>query len=363
MAAIKIENLSKRFDGTAAAAVHDLSLDIAGNRFVTLLGPSGCGKTTTLRLIAGYLRPDAGTIHVDGALVSSADAVVPPERRAMGMVFQNYAVWPHKTVFENVAFGLQIRRLGAGEVRARVGKMLELVGLAGFEKRLPSELSGGQQQRVALARSLVVEPRILLLDEPLSNLDAKLRERMRAELKQIQRRTGITFVYVTHDQAEALALSDEIAVIDQGRLQQFGAPREIYARPANRTVADFMGQVSFVPARVAAVARGKGQAILEGGGTLALALPPGIAAGDAVDIAVRPENVRITPRGSAGSAALTGKIVEHTYLGNANAYVVMTVGGARLQVQTHPAQLLAVGEVVAMELDPDQCTVFGRAPG
>jgi iron(III) transport system ATP-binding protein len=359
MAAIKIEGLSKRFAGTASAAVRDLSLDIADNRFVTLLGPSGCGKTTTLRLIAGYLKPDAGMIRVDGAVLSSPESVVPPERRQMGMVFQNYAVWPHKTVFENVAFGLQIRRLGAAEVKARVAKMLELVGLAGFETRLPSELSGGQQQRVALARSLVVEPSILLLDEPLSNLDAKLRERMRTELKQIQRRTGITFVYVTHDQAEALALSDEIAVIDGGRLQQYGAPREVYARPANRVVADFMGQVSFLPARVTAVAGGRGEVALDGGGKLALDLPPGIAAGQAVEIAVRPENVRIAP---AGAGLLAGNVVEHTYLGNASEYVV-AAGAARLRVQTHPSQLFAVGAAVALEFDPQHCSVFSRAEG
>jgi len=359
MAAITIENLSKRFAGTAAAAVHDLSLAIADNRFVTLLGPSGCGKTTTLRLIAGYLTPDAGTIRVDGVVLSSPEAVAPPERRAMGMVFQNYAVWPHKTVFENVAFGLQIRRLAAGEVRKRVASMLELVGLAGFERRLPNELSGGQQQRVALARSLVVEPSILLLDEPLSNLDAKLRERMRAELKQLQRRTGITFVYVTHDQAEALALSDEIAVIDGGRLQQYGAPREIYARPANRIVADFMGQVSFLPGRVAEASDGEGEIVLEGGGTLALALPPGLSVGAAVEVAVRPENVRIAPAGRAAGGMLAGTVADLTYLGNANEYVVAT-GETRLRVQTHPSQLLAVGEAVAIEFDPNQCTVFSR---
>jgi iron(III) transport system ATP-binding protein len=287
--------------------------------------------------------------------------VVPPERRQMGMVFQNYAVWPHKTVFENVAFGLQIRRLAAGEVRARVAKMLELVGLGGFERRLPSALSGGQQQRVALARSLVVEPSILLLDEPLSNLDAKLRERMRVELKQIQRRTGITFVYVTHDQAEALALSDDIAVIDGGRLQQFGPPREVYARPANRIVADFMGQVSFLPARVASAAAGEGEVTLDGGGTLALALPPGVAAGDAVEIAVRPENVRIAPAGRSAGGMLAGTVVEHTYLGNTNEYVVAAASGARLRVQTHPGQLLAVGEAVAIEFDAGHCTVFPKA--
>ena len=242
MAGISIRGLSKSYVGDASlAAVSDLTLDIADNQFVTLLGPSGCGKTTTLRLIAGFMAPDTGTIYADGRLMSSCEQVVPPEERGMGMVFQNYAVWPHKTVFENVVFGLKVRGVAAGEARARVKATLALVNLTGFEDRLPSELSGGQQQRAALARSLVVEPKILLLDEPLSNLDAKLRERMRSELKQLQRRTGITFVYVTHDQAEALALSDRIAVMHGGRLQQFGTPQEVYARPASSRGRGFHG--------------------------------------------------------------------------------------------------------------------------
>src|SRR6185503_14718160 len=190
------------------------------------------------------------TIHVDDRLVSSPETVLPPEHRGMGMVFQNYAVWPHKTVFENVVFGLKIRKIPAAEARRQVEETLALVNLTGLESRYPNELSGGQQQRVALARSLVVEPSILLLDEPLSNLDAKLRERMRTELKDLQRRTGITFVYVTHDQAEALALSDQIAVMNLGCVQQYGAPFDVYAHPANRMVADFMGLVNLVPGKV-----------------------------------------------------------------------------------------------------------------
>ncbi|MGA7487400.1 MAG: ABC transporter ATP-binding protein, partial [Xanthobacteraceae bacterium] len=266
MAGIAIRGLSKSFGARDAsfAAVADLDLDIADNSFVTLLGPSGCGKTTTLRLIAGYIVPDKGTIEVDGALLSSPSAVVPPEARGMGMVFQNYAVWPHKTVFENVVFGLKLRRIAAAAAKKRVEETLALVNLSGLEGRYPSELSGGQQQRVALARSLVVEPSILLLDEPLSNLDAKLRERMRTELKELQRRTGITFVYVTHDQAEALALSDRVAVMNGGRLQQYGTPFEVYAHPANRMVADFMGLVNLVPGEVRAVADGGGRVVAAG---------------------------------------------------------------------------------------------------
>src|SRR5436309_9053698 len=230
MAGITIRGLSKSFGAKAdIAAVADIDLDIRDNSFVTLLGPSGCGKTTTLRLIAGYLVPDAGTIEVDGRAISSPSSVVSPEARGMGMVFQNYAIWPHKTVYENVVFGLKLRKVPASEAKKKVEDALALVNLVGLGGRYPSELSGGQQQRVALARSLVVEPDILLLDEPLSNLDAKLRERMRSELKELQRRTGITFVYVTHDQAEALALSDAIAVMHAGRVQQFGTPFDVYA--------------------------------------------------------------------------------------------------------------------------------------
>ncbi|MGH7123903.1 MAG: ABC transporter ATP-binding protein, partial [Stellaceae bacterium] len=236
MAQISIRGLAKHFE--AHHAVHGLDLDIQDKEFVTLLGPSGCGKTTTLRLLAGLVAPDAGEISIDGRVVSSSRRVLPPERRQMGMVFQSYALWPHMSVFENVAFGLTLKRVSRNEVRERVERVLAMVGLEGLGERVPNALSGGQQQRVALARSLVVEPDILLLDEPLSNLDVKLRERMRGELKELQRRTGITFIYVTHDQAEAIALSDRIAMLDGGVLLQFASPIEIYERPANRFVAD-----------------------------------------------------------------------------------------------------------------------------
>jgi iron(III) transport system ATP-binding protein len=342
--------------------VHDFTLAIADNRFVTFLGPSGCGKTTTLRLIAGYLTPDSGTIRVDGAVVSSPERVVPPERRGMGMVFQNYAVWPHKTVFENVAFGLQVRRRPPREIEDRVARMLDQVGLAGYGRKLPNELSGGQQQRVALARSLIVEPGILLLDEPLSNLDAKLRERMRAELKEIQRRVGITFVYVTHDQAEALALSDDIAVMHQGELQQFGPPREVYGRPANRIVADFMGQVNFMPGRVVSADGRQGRVALDGGQDMIFELPPGIGPGAAVDIAVRPENILLAPL-RAAPAALTARVAELTFLGNANEYVVACQGESRLRVQTHPTQVFAIGDFVTVAFSPALCSVFARTAG
>jgi iron(III) transport system ATP-binding protein len=275
------------------------------------------------------------------------------------MVFQNYAVWPHKTVFENVAFGLKLRRVPGGDVRAKVRDALALVNLSGLEDRLPSELSGGQQQRVALARSLVVEPGILLLDEPLSNLDAKLRERMRGELKQLQRRTGITFVYVTHDQAEALALSDKIAVIQGGRLVQLGGPREVYDRPASRQVADFMGLVNLVPAAVVGAAGGRLTLRTGAGWTVEVESGSELQPGASAELAIRPENVHLsTPDGSTQSL---GKVVDGTFLGSLMEFQVALADGTLLRVQTHPSLKLAVGDEVAVRLDTARATVFDAA--
>jgi iron(III) transport system ATP-binding protein len=358
MAAITIRGLSKSYAGAdGPAAVGDLSLDIADGQFVTLLGPSGCGKTTTLRLIAGFIAPDAGTIHAGDRLVSSPGNVMPPEERGMGMVFQNYAVWPHKTVFENIVFGLKLRKVSAREARARVENVLALVNLTGLEGRLPSELSGGQQQRVALARSLVVEPGILLLDEPLSNLDAKLRERMRVELKELQRRTGITFVYVTHDQAEALALSDKIAVIHGGRLMQFGTPREVYGRPASRAVADFMGLVNLLPATVVA-AKGRRACVRIGSGWTVEVDAGAATPGQGVELAVRPENIRLKPLAQAEPPHQPARVVEATFLGSVVDYQIALEDNTVLRVQAHPLDEFAVGEAVAVYVDAAHCTVF-----
>ena len=278
----------------------------------------------------------------------------------MGMVFQNYAIWPHKNVFENVVFGLKIRKVPAADARRKVEEALALVNLSGLQTRYPSELSGGQQQRVALARSLVVEPDILLLDEPLSNLDAKLRERMRSELKELQRRTGITFVYVTHDQAEALALSDQIAVMNLGRVQQYGAPFEVYAHPANRMVADFMGLVNLVP--------GKVRERTGAGGTVEVAPELAVkvdaldafSSGDAVDVAIRPESIRLAASPATGGTRAT--ISNHVFLGNISEYHATLPSGLTLRVQTHPLQHFKVGDACAVEVDATLCSVF-RAGG
>ena len=291
MAFIEIRDLDKAFG--SFRALRDINLDIAEKEFVTFLGPSGCGKTTMLRILAGFLAPDRGTIHVGGRPLSSPVGIVPPEQRRMGMVFQNYAVWPHMTVFENVAFGLRIAKVDRRQVQERVAHVLDAVGLTGLERRHPGQLSGGQQQRVALARSLVVEPSILLLDEPLSNLDAKLRERMRVELKDLQRRMGLTFIYVTHDQAEAMALSDRIVVFNQGAVQQIGQPRQIYERPANLFVADFMGLVNRAPATL--IEQGDGVARVRiGPHELRATIAQEAAVGPSVvTLVIRPEAIRL----------------------------------------------------------------------
>ncbi|HSB73049.1 MAG TPA: ABC transporter ATP-binding protein [Candidatus Methylomirabilis sp.] len=359
MAGILIENLSKQYAGLPA--VKNLSLEIGDTQFVTLLGPSGCGKTTTLRLIAGFLRPDTGLIRVGGAILSSKDGVLPPEKRGMGMVFQTYALWPHRTVYENVAFGLEVRKVSKRDARKRVADVLEMVNLSGLEDRYPNQLSGGQQQRVALARSLVVEPGILLLDEPLSNLDAKLRERMRWELKELQRRTAITFVYVTHDQSEAMALSDRIAVMYQGEIVQYGTPREIYSHPASKTVADFMGLVNVLPGRV--VCPKDGIVALGGDHRVRLPLPPGVREGMAVQVAVRPENITlVAPSGYpvAGDPAglLPSRVTASTFLGNLTDYQVALDDGTPLRVQTHPLEIFDPGQRVYARIDCSQCTVF-----
>jgi iron(III) transport system ATP-binding protein len=357
MAQITIRNLTKRFKDVVA--VNNLSLEIGDSQFVTLLGPSGCGKTTTLRMIAGFLEPDEGEIRVDGQLLSAPGRVVPPERRLMGMVFQNYAIWPHMTVFDNVAFGLTLRKVGREEARERVERMLDLVGLAGLGRRYPSQLSGGQQQRVALARSLVVEPSILLLDEPLSNLDAKLRERMRGELQQLQRRTGITFVYVTHDQAEALALSDRVALFHEGVLQQYAPPRDVYERPANLFVADFMGLVNKVDGQVVERSNGTARVALEGGPTLAAVVRQSSGPGaGAVTVAIRPEAIRLsaTPPAQAENV-LRGVVTQSTFLGNLLDYQV-EVGGLCLRVQADRASHFDVGTPVYAAIPVEECVVM-----
>ncbi|MEO9338816.1 ABC transporter ATP-binding protein [Mesorhizobium sp. SB112] len=260
-ARLVLRGLKKKLGDTAA--VNGIDLEVATGESVVLLGPSGCGKTTTLRMVAGFLQPDAGEIHLDGVMASDASFALPPEKRHLGMVFQTYAIWPHKTVAENVAYGLKMAGKRRAEIQAGVTSALELVQLGSLAKRYPAELSGGQQQRVALARALVTRPSLLLLDEPLSNLDASLREEMRFELRNLQRDLGITSLYVTHDQDEALVLADRIVVMNKGRIEQIGTPEEVYRKPASRFVGSFVGSANLLDGTVVKVDAKAGRVLLK----------------------------------------------------------------------------------------------------
>ena len=299
-AAIKLDQVTKTFDGRVMA-VDAVTLDIAAGEFFSLLGPSGCGKTTSLRMIAGFEHPDSGRVHVGGRDITD----LPVHRRDMGMVFQSYALFPHRTVAENVAFGLRMREVAKPEIERRVAAALAQVALTGFESRKPGQLSGGQQQRVALARALVVEPPVLLCDEPLGALDRKLRQQMQFELKELQKRLGVTLVFVTHDQEEALAMSDRIAVMNGGRVEQVGTPTEIYERPRTRFVADFIGEIN----------------ILDGGGPLR---------------ALRPEKIRLV---APDGARLAGMVETANYLGGSTLLRVQpTTGSSMLVRETHAGE-------------------------
>ncbi len=341
---LRLVEVTKRFGPTVA--VDRVSLEIEEGSFFTLLGPSGCGKTTLLRVVAGFHLPDRGEVYLRERRITH----LPPHLRGTAMVFQEYALFPHMTVEENVAYGLRMRRVPAAEARARVARVLELVGLVGQEGKYPHQLSGGQQQRVALARALVVEPEVLLLDEPLSNLDAKLRVRVREELRELQRRLGQTTVYVTHDQEEALALSDRIAVMNTGRVLQVGTPEEIYLRPASRFVAEFVGLANFlegywVSPGVVRTATGDlrvGQAAAPGGRAL---------------LAVRPEEVRLH-RGAPEGAVnlLRGRVRSVTFLGSVRRCTV-ELDGVSWVVDVRGEESVRPAEEVYLEVPPDRARV------
>ncbi len=361
---VRLVDLTKRFrDLTAVDAI---SIDIAAGEFFSLLGPSGCGKTTTLRMIGGFEYPTSGRVELRGRDVT----MDPPERRPVNMVFQSYALFPHLCVFDNVAFGLRRRKVPDADARRRVSATLELVRLTGFDRRSPAELSGGQQQRVALARALVCEPTVLLLDEPLGALDLKLRRQLQVELKRVQVEVGITFVYVTHDQEEALALSDRIAVMNGGHIEQLGTPEELYDRPVSRFVADFIGTSNLLAGTVLSAADGMVEVALEAGGRCR-ARADGLAPGAAVEIAVRPEALELVPRdgpatdaapGDAGGSWLRGTIQQSAYLGTSISYQVRTDGGRQVAAtvsRTHDR--LAAGTSVDVRWRPDDGLVL-RGP-
>jgi iron(III) transport system ATP-binding protein len=312
---IEVRNLTKRFG--ALTVVNSIDLAIAEGELFTLLGPSGCGKTTLLRLIAGFYAPDAGEILFDGRVVND----VPPHERGIGMVFQNYALWPHMTAFENVAYGLRLRKTGSSEIARRVEAVFEKVKLAGLGTRYPGQLSGGQQQRVALARALVLNPSTLLLDEPLSNLDAKIRIQVRAEIRKLQQELKITTVYVTHDQEEALTLSDRIAVFNQGRVYQVGSPKALYEQPANRFVADFIGISNLIEGTVQAIdEQHQRMRVRTALGELSTRCEDHFEAGRRCVVAVRPENAALDGAAAGELNQVQGRIAFAAYLGNTLRY-------------------------------------------
>jgi len=360
MASVELRGLRKAFGGVTAVAGVDLA--VGSGEFVALLGPSGCGKTTTMRLVAGFLPPDAGEIVVGGQPLSAPGRVVPPERRGMAMIFQSFAVWPHKTVRDNVGYGLKFKGVDRAEAGRRVEAMLRTVRLEGFAARYPGELSGGQQQRVALARALVVEPAILLLDEPLSNLDASLREEMRFEIRRLHETFRITTLYVTHDQAEAMATADRIAVMHRGRIMQVGSPQEVYDRPASGFVAAFLGRTNLVPGAVEAPDAFRA----ERGPMVRTAPVPDALIGKSGVVSIRPHHIRLE-KGLGGSGAgggtvvnrFEGKVVRATYFGEGVDYLVdVPPLGQLLRVAGPPAPHVAVGEPVTLTADPSHCLVL-----
>ncbi len=345
MSSITLNNITKNYGDVQI--IRNFSDRFNDREFITLLGPSGCGKTTMLRMIAGFEKPTTGEIKIDDVVVSSADKFVPPNLRNIGMVFQSYAVWPHMNVFDNVAYPLKIKRVPRSEITERVMNILEAVHLSPYVKRMPSELSGGQQQRIALGRALVSNPRVLLLDEPLSNLDAKLRESMRFEIKEVQKRFGITVVYVTHDQTEAMAMSDRVIVFNHGAVQQADTPMNIYRKPANQFVADFVGKINFIEGTAS-----EGQIEFAGGQRMNYS---GDKRGSVV-VAVRPENMIMR----MDKGILRGKMLREYYLGDVNDCRV-DVDGTTLRVISSGSNYgkFNIGE--ELWLDFNEYLVFNKA--
>jgi putative spermidine/putrescine transport system ATP-binding protein len=351
---LELSGIRKSYGQHVAVENVDLTLD--PEEFVTFLGPSGSGKTTTLMMVAGLQQPDGGSIRLGGAPIEGQ----PPYRRDIGMVFQHYALFPHMSVAKNVAFPLEMRGVAKPEIRRQVADALDLVGLADYGDRLPRQLSGGQQQRVALARAMVYRPALLLMDEPLGALDKKLREQMQREIKRVSRERKISVLYVTHDQEEALTMSDRIAVFNRGRIEQIGSPTELYERPATRFVADFLGDTNFLPGRVLGVA-GSGVQVEVGGRAVEALSPVPLAPGSAVVVAVRPERVRLLPADREADG-LTGRLIELIYLGAARRSVVRLPDGrdyfALQPAGEAEAGGAAVGDLVTLSWEPRHGTVF-----
>ncbi len=350
---VELQNVSKKFANTVA--VKDVSLQIQAGEFMTLLGPSGCGKTTLLRMIAGFEIPDAGSVLLGGTNVTN----VPPYRRDVTTVFQQYALFPHLDVFSNIAFGLQRRHLNREEIKKRVADALEMMRLEGMEDRKPNELSGGQQQRVALARALVLEPKVLLLDEPLAALDLKLRKQMQSELKSLQRRLGISFIFVTHDQEEALTMSDRVVVMNVGHIEQLGSPQEIYERPRTEFVAGFIGDSNILEGRVESSAQDF--SLIKISDTIFSVRGDDLKAGDQVRVMIRPEKIRFSANNANG--LLTGKIDSAVYLGEATQWKVVMDGGQTLMVleqNSEPSRSVEsrVGQTVSLSWEANSAVLL-----
>ena len=360
MAFIEIQNLFKRFK--KVVAINRIQLEVNQGEMLTLLGPSGCGKTTTLRCIAGLETPEEGDIVIDGKPMLS-QGFVPPSKRGIGMVFQNYAVWPHMKLFNNIAYGLKIRKIPKANIKDKVHQVLELVGLSGLEARYPAQLSGGQQQRVALARALVSNPKVLLLDEPLSNLDAKLREGLRFEIKSLVRRMGITSVYVTHDQAEAMVISDRIVVMESGNVVQIGNPQSIYKRPANKFVADFIGTMNFIDGEVVQVIADSQSVYVRTAFSEKMRCQTSDAAaatpvGEKVYASIRPEDVEVFAEPPQNRENLfKGTIAHKAYLGNF-LYLFVSVNGSMIRVQVSHHLPQEEGHELYLVLDPQKCMIL-----
>jgi ABC-type Fe3+/spermidine/putrescine transport system ATPase subunit len=352
MTKLALRGLAKRFGNFAA--VDGIDLELEAGEFVSLLGPSGCGKTTTLRMIAGFMDPTAGTISVDGQILSSPAGSVPPERRRMSMIFQSYAIWPNMTVEQNVAFGLELRKLSAAEVKRRVRQVLEVVQMSQLISRYPAELSGGQQQRVALARAIVIEPEVLLLDEPLSNLDANLREEMRFEIRRLHDEFRITTVYVTHDQTEAMVTSDRIAVMNQGRIEQIAKPHALYNKPRTRFVAGFIGRTNIVEGvcdgdMVVFDRFSVPRAAIEGGRDLT----------GRATFSIRPHGMRLSRARPDSPASVEVTVLQRAYLGEVWDYVVAPREGTlHLRVAAPPLNEFEIGAAAWLDFDTRQMALI-----
>jgi spermidine/putrescine transport system ATP-binding protein len=355
---IQLQHLEKHF--REIRAVDGVSLDVVSGEFFSLLGPSGCGKTTTLRMIGGFELPTAGRVLLRGRDVTND----PPDKRPVNMVFQNYALFPHLDVGNNIAFGLRRRHVEAAEIERRVREALDLVRLGGYERRKPNQLSGGQQQRVALARALVNRPNVLLLDEPLGALDLKLRKQLQVELKRVQAEVGITFVYVTHDQEEALTMSDRIAVMNRGRIEQLGTPEELYERPMTRFVADFIGTTNLLTGAVES-SNGGAVTVRLGSGDQCVVSGTGLAVGAPVEVSIRPESVILRPAadGSRSGMPLAATVEQVAYLGGSVQYIVRTTGGLALTALTpKTGTRLPVGDVVDVSWTPSDALILASHP-